>query len=118
MPDALLGRESLARRRDAREHLRIAFDLFSTMGARLFAERARIELAATGGRARTRSVDTANELTSQETQVAHLAAQGHTNREIAATMFISATTVDYHLRKAYRKLGVNSRRQLRSRVAS
>jgi DNA-binding CsgD family transcriptional regulator len=84
------------------------------MGA--FAERARIELLATGERARKRTVETLDQLTPQESQVSRLAAQGNTNREIAAQLFISPSTVEYHLRKAFRKLGVTSRRQLASRL--
>ena len=82
-----------------------------------FAERARLELEATGERARKRTVDTLDQLTPQETQIARLAAQGETNREIAARLFISASTVEYHLRKAFRKLGVKSRVQLADRLA-
>ena len=80
-----------------------------------FAERAQVELRATGERARRRSVDTVDQLTPQEAQVSRLAAQGHTNREIAAQLFISPSTVEYYLRKAFRKLDVKSRTQLASR---
>jgi DNA-binding CsgD family transcriptional regulator len=82
-----------------------------------FAERARVELEATGLRARKRKVDTLDQLTPQETQIARLAAEGHTNREIAARLFISASTVEYHLRKAFRKLDVKSRTQLEDRLS-
>jgi DNA-binding NarL/FixJ family response regulator len=81
-----------------------------------FAERARVELEATGERARKRTVDTLGELTPQETQVSRLVARGHTNKEIAAQLFISASTVEYHLRKVFRKLGVKSRTQLANRL--
>jgi DNA-binding CsgD family transcriptional regulator len=104
------------RRQAAREQLEIAHEMFESMGAAAFGERARIELTATGATARRRSVETAQDLTAQEHQVARLAAGGATNNEIAATLFISASTVDYHLRKIYRKLGITSRRQLRTAV--
>ena len=104
------------RRTDARRELRMAHDMFSGFGAEAFAERARVELEATGEKARKRTVDTIDQLTPQESQVARLATQGHTNREIAAQLFISPSTVEYHLRKAFRKLGVKSRIQLADRL--
>ncbi len=105
------------RRMDARAELRIAHELFSDFGMEAFAERARIELLATGERARKRTVDTFDQLTPQEAQVSRLAAQGHTNREIAAQLFISPSTVEYHLRKAFRKLDVKTRTQLARRIS-
>ena len=105
------------RRLDARTQLRTAYELFRDYGAEAFAERARLELEATGERARKRTVDTLDELTPQETQIARLAAEGHSNREIAVRLFISASTVEYHLRKAFRKLGVKSRTQLEDRLS-
>jgi DNA-binding NarL/FixJ family response regulator len=104
------------RRLDAREQLRTAHEFFSEAGVEAFAERARLELEATGERARKRTADALDELTPQETQVTRLAAEGHTNREIAARLFISASTVEYHLRKAFRKLEVKSRTQLADRL--
>jgi len=83
------------------------------MGAAPFAERARSELLATGERARVRTAHAARVLTPQEEQVARLAADGMTNAEIGSRLYISAKTVDYHLGKIYRKLGIDSRRQLR-----
>ena len=101
------------RRVDAREHLRTAHSLLARMGAEAFAERARRELVATGETVRKRTVKTRFELTAQEAQIAKLAAEGRTNPEIGAELFISARTVEWHLRKVYPKLGINSRRQLR-----
>jgi DNA-binding CsgD family transcriptional regulator len=103
------------RRLDAREQLRIAYELFKDFGVEAFAERARIELEATGERTRKRSIYTLGQLTPQEAQIARLAAEGETNREIAARLFISASTVEYHLRKAFRRLDVKSRTQLGQR---
>jgi DNA-binding NarL/FixJ family response regulator len=77
-----------------------------------FAERTRIELEATGEHARKRTADTRDDLTPQEAQISRLVAEGSTNQEIAARLFISKSTVDYHLRKAFRKLGVKSRTAL------
>ena len=87
-------------------------------GAEAFTERARRELAATGERARRRVDETRGELTPQETQIARLAADGYTNPEIGAQLFLSPRTVEYHLRKVYPKLGISSRRQLRTVVGS
>ena len=87
------------RRVDARNELRLAHDMFTEFGMDAFAERARVELEATGERARKRTVDTLDHLTPQEAQVSRLAAQGNTNREIAAQLFISPSAVEYHLRK-------------------
>jgi DNA-binding CsgD family transcriptional regulator len=105
------------RRLDAREQLRMAHELFTNFGMEAFAERARVELEATGEHARRRTVDTLGQLTPQEAQISRLVAQGNTNREIAALLFISPSTVEYHLRKAFRKLGVTSRTQLARRIA-
>jgi len=105
------------RRRDARKELRLAHDLFSEFGMEAFAERARVELEATGEHARRRTIDTLGQLTPQEAQISRLVAQGYTNREIAAQLFISPSTVEYHLRKVFRKLGVKSRTQLARRMA-
>jgi DNA-binding CsgD family transcriptional regulator len=104
------------RRLDARAELRNAHRLFTEFGMEGYADRARIELRATGEHARKRSVETRDELTPQEAQVSRLAAQGATNQEIAAQLFISPSTVEYHLRKAFRKLDVKSRTQLAHRL--
>jgi DNA-binding CsgD family transcriptional regulator len=101
------------RRVDARAQLRTAFAVLSDIGADAFAERARRELLATGETLRKRRSDSANTLTAQEAQVARLAAEGRTNPEIAARLFISPRTAEYHLHKVFGKLGVSSRRELR-----
>jgi DNA-binding CsgD family transcriptional regulator len=100
------------RRRDARMQLRLAHDMFLATGGGAFAHRARVELLATGEHARARVSETLNELTPQEKQIAQLAADGESNAEIAAQLFISPHTVAYHLRKVFTKLGVSSRNQL------
>ena len=105
------------RAREAREQLRVAGGLFSELGMEAFAERARSELRASGERARKRAVETLTSLTPREAQISQLVAQGATNREIAEQLFLSPTTVEYHLRKVFAKLGVKSRTQLAGRIA-
>jgi DNA-binding CsgD family transcriptional regulator len=100
------------RRGEAREQLQIANGLLTAIGAGAFAERAARELLATGQRARRRTVETLGQLTVREAEIAHLARDGHTNNEIGSRLFISGRTVEYHLQKVYRKLGIASRRQL------
>ncbi len=102
------------RRIDAREQLRNAYEMFVTIGMEAFAERARRELMATGEKVRKRRVETRDELTPQEEQIARLVRDGLSNPEIAAQLFISARTVEWHLRKVFTKLGISSRRQLRT----
>jgi DNA-binding CsgD family transcriptional regulator len=103
------------RRLDAREQLRTAHEMFASMGAEAFADRARRELLATGETVRKRTVETRGDLTAQESLVARLARDGLSNSEIGTRLFISPRTVQYHLRKVFLKLGVGSRGQL-SRV--
>src|SRR5439155_3102102 len=105
-----------ARRIDARRELRAAYELFTDFGMEAFAERSRIELEATGEQARKRTVDTLDQLTPQQAQISRLAANGNTNREIAAQLFISRSTVEYHLGKVFRKLDVTSRMQLANKL--
>ena len=100
------------RRTDAREQLRTAHELFFSMGVEAFAERAARELLATGEKARKRTADTRDQLTAQETQIAELARDGHSNPEIGAQLFISPRTVEYHLHKVFTKLGISSRNEL------
>ncbi len=102
------------RRVDAREQLRRAHTMLAEIGMEAMAERARRELVATGETVRKRSVETLDELTPQEGQIARLAADGHTNPEIGAELFLSPRTVEWHLRKVFGKLGIRSRRQLRA----
>ena len=102
------------RRVDAREQLRAAHAILVEAGMDAFAERARRELLATGETVRKRTVETIDDLTPQEGQIARLAATGHTNPEIGAQLFLSPRTVEWHLRKVFGKLGITSRRQLRT----
>ncbi|RYU14919.1 ATP-binding protein [Nocardioides iriomotensis] len=101
------------RRVDARDYLHAAFDAFSALGAEAFAERARRELLATGEKVRKRRPDTLHDLTPQEDHIARLARDGRTNPEIAAELYISTRTVEWHLRKVFGKLGIRSRKELR-----
>jgi DNA-binding CsgD family transcriptional regulator len=100
------------RRIDAREQLRTAHRMLETMGLETFAERARRALLAAGESARARTVDTGDDLTSQETQIARLAADGLSNPAIGARLFLSPRTVEWHLKKVYTKLDIRSRREL------
>ncbi len=106
------------RRVDAREQLRAAHDMFATMGALAFAERARRELLATGETVRARTPDTRDQLTAQEMQIAQLARDGLSNPEIGARLFISPRTVQYHLHKVFAKLDISSRTELRQALPS
>jgi DNA-binding CsgD family transcriptional regulator len=100
------------RRADAREQLRTAYELLSAMGMAGFAERARRELLATGETVRKRAAEPTRQLTSQESSIARLAAEGLTNPEIGSRLFISTRTVQYHLAKVFQKLQITSRGQL------
>jgi DNA-binding CsgD family transcriptional regulator len=106
------------RRVDAREQLRTAHELFADMGAGGFAERAARELHATGERVRKRTTDAPVQLTARETQIARLADEGLSNPEIAAQLFMSPRTVEYHLHKIFTKLDISSRNQLHGVLAS
>jgi DNA-binding CsgD family transcriptional regulator len=101
------------RRIDARVQLRVAFGMLSDMGVGAFADRARKELRATGETARKRTFETQDELTAQELQVARLASDGLSNPEIGARLFLSPRTIEWHMRKVFRKLDVSSRFALR-----
>ena len=101
------------RRVDARHQLRTAHEMLATIGMEAFAERARKELQATGEKVRRRTVETRDDLTAQERQIALLAADGLSNPEIGAQLFLSPRTVEWHLRNVFTKLGIRSRRELR-----
>jgi DNA-binding CsgD family transcriptional regulator len=105
------------RRLDAREQLRTARDMLDAMGMEAFAERARRELLATGESVRERAPEASSTLTAQETSIARLARDGRTNPEIGAQLFLSARTVEWHLRKIFTKLGIASRRELHVALA-
>jgi DNA-binding NarL/FixJ family response regulator len=104
------------RRIDARDQLRTAHDLFQNMGADAFAALAASELRASGERVRSSAPEKELDLTPQEARVAMFAADGATNSEVAAQLFISPGTVEYHLAKVFRKLGITSRTQLASQL--
>jgi DNA-binding CsgD family transcriptional regulator len=106
------------RRLDARHQLHAAYHLLAEIGADAFAERARSELLATGEKVRKREVDTYSQLTPQEEHIVRLARDGRTNPEIAAELFLSTRTVEWHLRKVFAKLGITSRRDLHNTVSS
>jgi DNA-binding CsgD family transcriptional regulator len=96
-------------RLDAREELRTAYELFVAIGMDAFAERARHELHATGGTVRKRTLETRDDLTARERQVAMMARDGLSNLDIAARLFLSPRTVEWHLRKVFMKLGIRPR---------
>jgi len=100
------------RRVDARVHLRAAHDQFASIGMEGFADRARAELQVTGEKMRKRAVETRDDLTPQERQIAALARQGLSNPEIGARLFLSPRTVEWHLHNVFGKLGIRSRREL------
>jgi DNA-binding CsgD family transcriptional regulator len=106
------------RRVDAREQLRVAYERFSRIGAKAFAERARSELLATGETVRKRRVDARDDLTPQEKQIARLARDGLSNPDIGARLFLSPRTVEFHLHKVYTKLEIRSRHELSSALPS
>jgi DNA-binding CsgD family transcriptional regulator len=111
----LLYGEALRRERQpkkARHHLRSALDSFEQLGAEPWAERARAELRASGETARRRDPSLIDELTAQELQIARAVATGATNKEVAAQLFLSPRTVEFHLRHVFAKLGISSRSQL------
>jgi DNA-binding CsgD family transcriptional regulator len=104
------------RRREARDQLRIAHDAFDAMGLTAFARRADAELRATGEHSRKREAGHPERLTPREAQIAALVSEGRANRDIAAQLFLSPSTVEYHLRNMFRKFGVRSRTQLAARI--
>jgi ATP/maltotriose-dependent transcriptional regulator MalT len=101
------------RRGEARDELRRAQSMLAEMGIAAFAERARRELQATGGKMRRRRASAPGTLTTQEAQIARLVQQGLSNPEIGTRLFLSARTVEWHLRNVFGKVGISSRRQLR-----
>src|SRR4029077_17032240 len=94
-----------------------AYQMLTAMGMEGFAERARRELLATGETVRKRTVETLTDLTPQESQIAKLARDGHTNQEIAAQLYISPRTVEWHLGNVFTKLGITSRKDIRGPIA-
>ena len=102
------------RQLDARVQLRTANDMLVAIGMEAFAERARRELQASGEKVRKRTVETRDDLTAQERQIARLAGDGLSNPAIAARLFLSPRTVEWHLRKVFAKLGLGSRKELRA----
>ena len=102
---------------DARQQLRTAHDMLAAIGMEAFAERARFELTATGGKVPKRGSETRVQLTPKEEQIAGLALEGLSNPEIGAQLFLSARTVEWHLRKIFTKLGIGSRRELHDALA-
>ena len=111
------GSARTSRQADARSELTRAYEMFTAMGMEGFAERTRRELLAAGAAVRQRTADAVEQLTEQEALIARLARDGLSNPEIGAQLFISARTVEWHLRKVFTKLGVSSRRQLRLAMA-
>jgi DNA-binding CsgD family transcriptional regulator len=105
------------RRVDAREQLRTAHGMLVAIGMEAFTERARRELTATGEKVRKRRAETHDQLTPQEEQIARLARDGRTNSDIGAQLFLSARTVEWHLRKIFTKLGIGSRHELKAALA-
>jgi DNA-binding NarL/FixJ family response regulator len=106
------------RRVDARSKLRTAYDEFISIGMEAFAERARLELLATGEQVRKRTVETRDDLTAQEQQISRLARDGLSNPEIGARLFLSPRNVEWHLRNVFGKLGIHSRRELSDALSS
>ena len=106
------------RRLDARVQLRAAHDQFASIGMEAFGERARGELLATGEKVRKRTVATRDVLTAQERQIARLALEGLSNPDVAARLFLSRRTVEWHLRNVFTKLGIRSRQELTGALAS